>query len=428
MTISASTGIWAIGDNWPWPQVVFTDYFTLAFAIKSDGKLSLYELTNTNNTWTAVEKVVLGDATDIVSVSVSGFFTFYVLMVETYVDNNVDHSVFTRNPSTGVVTEASTNTIPAGITCCAFNGQLIIGSLNSSRPQWNHQCSVAWSNIGSTDMKPDDFITAGYAPMPWDENGNGKVWKVLALGDKVRVYGDRGICNLVPYDVSSTVGFGISEVEYPGILSADTIDGDDFVHGYIDTNYDWWLITGEKAVNLGYRKQMKTLTNRILVRYDKQNKKFYISDGVYSFVYTRNGMYSTHQCLTGIGNYKNIQCSFIKDNSDAYIRLSTTPFNSGHQSMATIEAIETGASYDTTADITLAGALSIKYDYKGDFMTLPWSLLNDRGILTQKATGREFKISLRGTYESAADFNLNSLRAKIKFSDKRNIRGRLNVS
>ncbi|GAG32587.1 unnamed protein product, partial [marine sediment metagenome] len=43
MTISSSTGIWEIGDNWPWPQMIFTSYYNLAIAQKSNGKLSLYE-------------------------------------------------------------------------------------------------------------------------------------------------------------------------------------------------------------------------------------------------------------------------------------------------------------------------------------------------------------------------------------------------
>jgi len=51
MTIQSDTGIWAIGDNWPWPQIIFTNYFILGIAQKSDGKLALYEMTNEDNVW-----------------------------------------------------------------------------------------------------------------------------------------------------------------------------------------------------------------------------------------------------------------------------------------------------------------------------------------------------------------------------------------
>jgi len=430
MAIVSDTGIWTIGDNWPWPQMFFTSYYNLAIAVKANDKLALYELVNQNNTWIATEKIGLGKMSNIISVHIADFQKYYMITVNELIDENPDHGIYSRNPITGVVTEVDTNIIPAGITCCNYLGQLIIGGIFTNQSPWKElsKCSVIWSDIGSTEMNPEDYVTAGFATMPWDENGNGEVYKVLPLGNTVRVYGDRGIANLLPYDVGNTVGFGVSPVEYPGILSSDSIAGDEKVHGYVDANYDWWLITGEKAVNLGYRKFMKTLTNRILVRYDSSHNRFYISDGVLCYVYTKYGMYSTNQCVSSIGNYKGILCGFVKDNEDTKIRLETKSVDFGYQGHKTIEAVETGLTYDTVANEEISGALSVKYDYKGDFLQLPWTSLNPRGIFTQKATGREFKFHLQGDYEAKASFSLNSLTPKIKFPDKRNMRGRINVS
>jgi len=429
MTITAATGIWTIGVNWPYPQMIFTSYYNLAVAIKSDGKLALYELTNTSNVWTAVEKVVLGIATNIKSVSVADFSTYYMLSIEEYITNIPDHNLYGKNVSTDAVTLIDIS-LPAAATCCNFQGQLILGQLLSGDSPWKElsPCSVAWSDIGSIDMNPEDYVVAGFAVMPWDENGNGKVYKVLPLGKGVRVYGDKGICNLIPYTVERVVGFGVGELETPGILSADAIAGDETVHGYVDSNYDFWITDGEKAKNLGYRKQMLTLTNRILVRYDPQNKRFYISDGVLCYIYNQHGMYSSHQCTSSVGNYKNVLCGFFKNNSDTKIRIASNPTDFGVQGNKTIESVEAGVTYDTTADEVMTGSIATKYDYKGDFIQLDYTQLNDRGIFTQKMTGREFKIFLQADYESGAEFSLSSLMAKIKFSDKRNIRGRLNVN
>jgi len=429
MTISAATGTWTIGDNWPWPQMIFTSYYNLAVAIKGT-KLALYELINTANVWTATEKCELGLLTNVISVSIADFGLYYILAVDEVIDDNIDKNLYIKNVSTGNVAELSIADMPTGTTCCAHQGQLIIGGLYAYEAPWEDvtKCSVAWSDIGSVNMNPEDYVTAGYAVMPWDENGNGEVWKVLSLGKNVRVYGDQGICNLIPYLVNDTAGYGVSEIETPGIISSDAVAGDELIHAYVDNNYDFWVVTSKGPNNLGYRKQMETLTNRILVRYDSHNKKFYISDGVYCFVFNGKGMYTTNQCMSSIGNYNGITAGFFKDNDDTKIRLVTSSTDFGYQSNKTIESVETGMIYDTDADEVLSGAVSVKYDYKGDFMQLPWITLNERGIFTQKVTGREFKIHLQADYESGADFSFNSLIPRIKFSDKRNIRGRLNVS
>ena len=437
MGISSSTGIWEIGDNWPWPRVVMTDYYNIAFAKKADGKLALYEMVISGSNWVASEKATLGNASNINSVSVAPFFTYYVITVDDRPNNQSDKGTYYRNPLTGAVTEWLTSEVPAGTCCCAWRGQFLVGGLWSTSPPWVNipSCSVAWSDIGSINMHPEDYITAGYAPMPWDENGNGEIWAMHSLDEIIRVYGDRGICNLIPFGsgdrktASRFVGFGVSAVETPGIFGTYCVAGDEKVHGFVDTNYDWNLITGEKAVNLGYRRHLENLdSTKIVVSYDKYNKRFYISDGSLCYVYSKNGMYTTNQCLSSVGYYNNIICGFVKDNSDDEIRITTKPFDLGYQDQQTLESIEAGITYDTTNDEIVYGSLDVKYDYKGDFISLGDIELNPRGIFTQKTTGREFRINLKSNYESGADFALSSLKAKIKFSDKRNTRGRINVS
>ena len=431
MTITAATGIWSVGASWPWPQIVQTDYFTLGFAIKADGKLALYELVNTVGTWIATEKIALGTASGITKVNVAGFDKYYIITVEDYITGTVDYSIYWRHPSTGVVTEFGVTDMPAGASCCNYLGQVIIGGLFSSQAPWSTlgQCSVAWSDIGSAEMNPENYVVAGFAKMPWDDNGTGKVWKVLPVGNDIMVYGDKGIAKLKPFTVERTTGFGILPVKSPGLIGSDAIDGDELIHGYVDNKYEWHLISNARSANLGYKKYLKTLTNgQVVVRYNKHRQQFYISDGVVSFVYTKGGMYSTNQCLTSTGVYKGTLCGFVKDNGDAKIRVASTPFNFDHQSLKTLESVEVGASYETTADELLYGAISIKYDYKGGFTQLPWTQLNERGIFTQKATGREFKVHLQANYESGAEFSLSSFLTKLKFSDKRNIRGRVNAS
>jgi len=426
MTISSGTGIWTVGANWPWPQAFFTSYYNLVVAIKADNDVSLYELTNAANTWTATERVVIGTKATIVSVDVADFINYYIIAVEL----TTGKRLFAKNPSTGAVAEIASSTIPVGNTCCNYLGQFLVGGITSTAAPWTSlsPCIVVWSEIGSTGIDPEDYVSAGFAPMPWDENNNGKVYRILPLGNSVRVYGDRGITNLKPYTVGKTTGFGVDVVERPGILSKDAIDGDETVHGYIDNNYNWNIATRKKRANTGYSQYLKTMTGRIIVRYDSSKKKFYISNGTYSFVFNKFGMYSTNQCATSVCNFNNIQCGFYKDNADTKIRLATTPFDVGSQGLQTIEAVELGLTYDTTTDAIIYGAMSTKYGYNTDFLQLGWMQLNPQRVFTQKVTGNDFKIHMQSDYVTSGSFSLNSLTAKVKFSDKRNLRGRINAN
>ena len=426
MTITSTTGIWDIGDNWPWPQVIFTSYYNLAVAIKANNAVALYELTNIGNAWTATEKIVIGTKSTILSVDVADFITYYVLMVQLTTGN----AVYVKNVATGAVSNVASSTIPAGVTCCNFIGQLIIGGAVSSSAPWVSlsPCNVIWGEVGSIGINPSTYVSAGYAPMPWDENGNGKVFKVLPLGNIIRVYGDRGVVSLIPYGNETTTGFGIGLLETPGVLSKDAIDGDEGVHGFVDSNYNWNLVVQGKKTVAGYSKFMKLLTGRVLVRYDRAKKKFFISDGVTSFVFTKYGMYSTHQSVTSIGRYKGTQCGFVVNGSDNNIRLSTTSVAFADIGLHTVESVALGINYNTDTDISLYGALSTKYTYNDSFIQLPWTPLNPQGIFVQKTTGREFKVHMQGEYSSSGVFDLSSIVCKIKYCDKRNRRGPRDVN
>ncbi len=426
MTISSSTGLWTIGNNWPWPQIRFTSYYNLAFAQKADGKLSIYELIY-NNEWLASEMIQVGEASNVISISVADFQTYYLITIDSEIDGAPDRKVYAKNPVTDVVSLLSSSTIVMAGTACNHNGQLILGDLMSNEAPWKDisPCSVVWSDIGSIETNPEEYVTAGFAQMPWDEKGNGRVWKVLSLDEKVMVYGDRGFVSLIPYSVERVTGFGVGEMVTPGILSADTVDGSDGVHGFIDNNYDWWIATNDGLKNMGYRSQLKTLTSgRILVRYSSHKKRFYISDGVLSFVYGKKGMYSTNQCVSSIGNYNNILCGFFKDNSDTKIRLVTNTSDFGIQDIKTIESVEVGINYSED----VRGSTSLKYSYDGSFTKLPWVTVNPYGIFTQKATSREFKFHLDADYTAGEDFHLSSLVAKVRVPYKQNNKGDLNVS
>lgn len=426
MGISSVTGTWEIGVNWPYPKLYFTDYYIIAVAVKGDN-LAIYDMTNSTNVWTATERIDLGAKSGIISVDIANFDIYTVIVV----NKGTTKEVYERNPSTKAITLTAVTIIPGGNSCCNFKGQLIIGGLYSTGAPWSSlgTCSIAWGDIGSNIMNPSTDIVAGFSKLPWDENGNNSVLKVLPLSDYIIIYGEQGIGSCKPVLVGDKPAMGFKPINNAGVLSTYAVAGDaDNIHGFVDQNYEWNIVTSEGVKNLGYYNYLSTLTGIIVVSYDATNKRFYISDGVKSYVYNNIGMYSTHQCVSSAGVYKKTLCGFVKDNSDNKLRLTTTSFDTDIQDQKTIESVETGLVYNTTGDETVSGSLATKYDYKGDFIQTDYVLLNDRGIFTKKLTGREFKIYLEGNYEVGADFQLNNIKVKMKFPDKRNSRGRINVN
>ncbi len=425
MGISSVTGTWEIGSNWPYPKLYFEDYYIMAVAVKGSN-LALYDMTNSGNVWTATERVDFGAKSGIVSVDIAGFDKYAVIVV----NKDTTKEVYEKNVTTGAVTLTAVTTIPGGNSVCNHKGQIFIGGLYSTGEPWSTMtaCSVAWGDIRSNIMLPGNVLetsdlTAGYMKMPWDENGNGQVFKVMDSESHVMVYGDKGIARLRNTIVEGKHAMSFDHLSTTGVISTYAVNGSDKIQGFIDQNYDWNVTADGEIKNLGYRDYLSALTGEIIVSYDSSNNRFYISDGIKSYVYNGMGMYTTHQCISSIGRYKEVLVGFVKDNTDDKIRWETTPFNLGMQDQKTIESVEAGIVYDTVADETISGKIAVKYDYKGDFISTGWVELNSRGIFTKKVTGREFKLCWQGDYEEGAEFGLNSAAAKVKFSDKRNLGG-----
>lgn len=429
MAIGGDAGTWTVGTNWPWPQMVITDHYVLGFAINGSD-LNVYELINSAGTWTATMVGRLGYSSRVTAVDVASFGqTYFITTVGTYSSQRVCR-IFYRNqmetPDSDTVIEISSGLVPAGTTCCNFKGQLIVGGLQSNDYKWKDlgPCSVAWSGINHGEFDPAVTPDAGFMKMPWDRNKEGLVYKVRSLGDKIRVYGDRGIAELTPFSHDKVVGFGRKLVDMTGIISYGAMDGDELIHGYIDRNYDFWTDVEGNRTNHGYRKHLVNLTGTVRVSYDATDKKFYLSNGTVCYVFNGFGMYTTHQCMTSAGNYNGIRCGFIKDNSSSAYAFETTGFTTNSIGVKSIEAIET----DMMSEQAISMGLKAQYDYASSFVTGPSQLINKNGSYTHPVSGRAFKVYMSGTYDATKPLSMSQMIAKLKYIDKRTLRGRLNVN
>ena len=420
------TGAWDT-VTWPWPQVKFLEYYTLGFAL-IDTHLWLYEMyCNTSDVWVATAVQDLGVYTNIEQIDVAESGNFYLLTVFGRPGGTITIDSYIRNPGTGtpLITQLPAAYIPKSITVCNYNGQFIIGGVlhgDSSKFGDAGLNTVMWSQIGRVEFRIDNDVTktAGYMNMPWGEYKNGIVYKIKKLGNRVIVYGDGGVGFLNP--ISSPVsGYGFERAASAGVRSGWHIDGNDTVHVFIDTNYDLWSVSEDyKFEKLGYREFMKGLITvaDTKVSYEPNSKRFYISNGVEGYVLTQQGLYSTNQFVTSIGNYRGqTLCGFFLTGNDSKYRLVSDTTDFKIRGMKTIEMMEVGC--DSDGDVSVA--VDYRYNKNDAFTRSGWKVTNARGGAAIIQTAPEFRLCLES--DTYVGMNVDYINVSVKVVDKRMIRG-----
>ena len=421
------TGIWN-SVTWPWPQVKFLEYYTLGFAL-IDTHLHMYELTcNSSDVWIATDMQDLGVSTNINQIDVAESGTFYIVAIYGKPGGVPTIDSYIRNPGTAtpLITQLPATRIPEGMAVCNFNGQFLIGGIlpaGSDEFADMRLNSVAWGQIGRMEYRIDNVTTrtAGYMNMPWGEYKSGLVYKLKKIGNKVLVYGDGGKAFLVPYS-SPVSGFGLdTKLPSAGIRSGWHVDGDDSIHAFIDTNYDLWVVTQDyKFEKLGYREFMKGMITvaDTKISYEPHTKRFYISNGVEGYVLTEQGLYSTNQFVTSIGNYRGkVLCGFFSTGEDSKYRLVSDTIDFKIRGMKTIEMMEVGC--DSDGDVSMA--VDYRHNKNSAFTRSTWKVTNARGGAAIIQTAPEFRLCLES--DTYVNMNVDYINVSVKVVDKRMIRG-----
>ena len=435
MTINEGTGTWET-TTWPWPQVLFGNYYTLGLALVSTN-VWLFDLyCDTSDIWQGTAKLSLGANATIDHVDFADFHSFYAISTFAEVANVITVDGVIRDLTGGGDdhTLLPTANIPKFGTCCNFNGQGIIGCIDHASDAdfgdagYN---TVMWSAIKSFDFLPYDSTrektldqTAGWTHMDWGEYRTGIVYKVKKLGNVVVVYGNGGLCQLIPVE-EPTVTFARGPVFGVGIGSANHIAGDDNRHLYLDHNNELWLVELKAGPQkLGYKDYMEDLTNaNIRITYAPSRKRFFISDGVTGYGLTEHGLYSTNQLVCSVGDYrgKNL-CGFYKDDEDYEWRIESGDVDFKQRGFKTLTNLEVGANYTKeTEDIETS--VKYRFSYKNSLSQTDWIIANPNGISTPMISGIDFRFLVRGADYRSAIMTLDYLIARAKFSDKRNVRG-----
>lgn len=439
MAITGTDGIWTTG-TWPWPQVIFQEFYTLAFALELGTSLHLYELyCDTSDVWQGTEIQDLGDETNIKYVTAADFNQFYV--VTTFADTGhvVTVASYIKDPSFDTVTTLPSDEAPLFGCVENFNGQAVIGCITRGTDDNFHDMTnstVAWSEVGKFDFRLGEVDvtggskkfnrTAGYRNMPWGERGRGIVYRVKKLGNKIMVYGDGGVALLSPVSQPFS-SYSLDHVNGDGIIQGSAVDGDENIHFWIDHKSKLWVCGSDfKPQKLGYKEFLEDLSGIIKLSYCSARKRLFISDGSSGYVLTEHGLYSTDQYCSSVGAYRGTLCGFFVDGDDKEIRLTTDTLDFGQRGLKTLEALEFGANYYNSSGDILQSRVDWRSDYQSNrdsFNAGTYARLSPKGIVYPVTTANEFRIKLKGATYVDSVANLDYINMRAKLVDKHSVRG-----
>jgi hypothetical protein len=391
--------------------------------------------------WYAVVVGDLGNHADIDQIEVADFGPYYIVSVMGIAD---DSSVTIRNYARDITVESglsavvalSTTLYPTFACCCNFNGQLIIGGLQTTVSPWTEVGlnGVAWGAIGKLALNPTTNPTAGFRALPWKSQGGydtGITFKVMKLGSNVVAYGDGGKVLMVPAVVGNTSTFGFKHIPGLGVSSGNHVAGDEHLHGWIDLNGEFWTMAeGSGPEKRGYKSYIDTilaythatLDYRTVVSYVPLDQTFYISNGYSCLVINQYGAYTTHQLVTSIGmSNKRELLGFFMDSLDVEGRIVTHDLDFKLRGIKTIGLVEAGIHHELGTSNNAYATADFRYNKTSSYTRKSWTPMNPSGTSTIMAAGEEFRVGVKA--DNYVGMKLDYLNLKVKITDRRFMRG-----
>jgi hypothetical protein len=389
--------------DWPFPRV-----FVSGEVIYLATKDTLYKV---NGDWSLTSLTSANQLRDMADFGDYVVFSGYNQVIVK------DTELVTYGP---ILADAS---FPEFRTCCNFNGQLVIGYIESS---W-HGCGssdVGWSNIGAADFTLGAGNEAGFRRVHWNKT----VWRVMKLGETVMVYGDNGVGQLFPHEQT----FGYKGIMNLGLYSEWAVVGDEFSHHFIDSSGDLWMVEDkQKPKKLGYKEYLSQLTaaNTTAIK-DIRNGRVYFSDGVKTFVYCDNGLFEVGILPTTIFSIDQylVGCFSVIDDDDLDYQdddmvVTFDTLQPTIRSMKTVTEFLVEAYAD--AGYLYTGAY---YKYSNEAMTATdWERANEQGRQRIQITAPDIQLRIR-LKNYVTDDRITRATARLQYPDGRYRRGIENAS
>lgn len=300
-------------------------------------------------------------------------------------------------------------------TLCNYNGQLITANFGDEKDNW-----VAWGGIGKVDLdhllyKEDRSNTTGSMPMKF----RGDIYQVKVLGDKIMVYGARGISAIKPGSIKpykTMAQYGREDIFNFGIAGKGCVGGDENIHVFIDNyGYVHALDKAGKHHELGYSNYIANFENEISITHDPLKGEYYVSDGNKCYVFSA-GLTEVYQCPAGLVREGAALYGVTYDNADTSAYVTTNSFNMFTDSIKTAQTVEA-----MITGVDLQGAIDYKFQPSESFSRGMLKNLSRHGAFTPMISGVDMRLHLKAS--SYVGFTVDSAIVRYKLSDKRTIRG-----
>lgn len=306
--------------------------------------------------------------------------------------------------------------LPHVATCCAYNGQLIVGGFLTP---WNDAgvSTVGWSDIGSAIFDLDMKNTSGFADL------TGTVLCVKALDNGFMAYTTNSVWRFVAVS-EPVVGFGKQHyAEIPGIASRSAVAGHERQHVMVDSFGQLWKIQfGQEPKLLGYEEFFRPmLGHEIIATYRKDEDAYYFTDGNVSYRWDEYGLCRLWQSVTSQWNDNGQAYAYFHDIDNQGFELVSDVLDFGFRGRKTLTSVEIGGSFDKPVFVSADWrAHNEKY-----FRSLPWKRLNPNGFVRLPVTADEFRIKINSQSKRA---EIDYVMVKYQITDRRNLRGSTHVN
>lgn len=267
----------------------------------------------------------------------------------------------------------------------------------------------------------------GLAPMPF----SGAVLAMKPLGGErsevrgtVIIYGENGIAALTPH-TDPLPTFGITLIANFGIAQSTAVGGDDNEHIFLDPSGTLWRLDSELRLSafdprsrLDYKEFLSELLDEtIIISKDPQEGDYYISNGEFTYLYSRDGALSEiSRLITSLASIGGETVGVLADNGKAGILITSDTIDFQVAGLKAVTSIEVGTSRTEKLYV------GVQYVTKKDmpFLFTNWVKVNDVGWASLRAHAADLRISIKSMDE---DMEVNYIRAYIQVPDKRALRG-----
>lgn len=395
-------------ESWPLPQVFFTKGYQVSGPAYLRGlAVSHTTVSNIADDFSISSLLSLPASSDSIWHFVD-YHSYWLLVNDDY--------VVKIDPTTGVASvHVATATFPTFKTATDFNGQLVVGNITSPFHGCDEQF-VAWSKIGRVDFDQTTKIdnTSGFYKVPW----SGPVLVVKALGDRVMVYGDRGIMVMIPKGRF----WQSKHLTNYGIAGRGAVGGDLNSHVFVDAKGYLGMATGEGIQRLGFKEFFKdSLEDNILITQDGFDNRFFIGSNDSSYLLSNGNLSEIYQQVTGVQHINGENKGFARTIGSMYMRMTTNPVDFQTADFKTVMAIQVSGRNLNEVDV----AVEWKQNPSDNWRVTDWVPTNDQGYAYCPTTAQVFRFAVRSRNLDAVE--IESIRVKYKTTGKRFERGKTDV-